>query len=199
MPTAIIVMAAGASRRMGRPKQTLPFGSSTMLRHAVEAALSSRASTVVVVIGFEAEAMGRELAGLPIQIAVNPDWDAGMGTSIRTGVQTIRQHPGIDSLILTVADSPGLTPETYNRIMAAHVASGLPIVASQYSGTLGVPALFAQQFFEALLALTPDQGCKAIMLGNAAKAMRLPCPEAAADIDTPEDYQELSSGLKNAD
>ena len=135
--------------------------------------------------------MRNELAGLRIQIVANPEWEAGMGTTIRAGVEAIRADPGINSLILTVADSPGLTAETYNRISAAHVASGLPIVASQYSGTVGVPALFQRQFFDSLVALNADQGCKGLILANTAKSMRLPCPEAARDIDTPEEYRSL--------
>ena len=189
MLTAILVMAAGASRRMGRPKQLLPFGSTTLLRHAVEVALSSHASKVAVVLGSGEEAMRNELAGLPIEIVTNPEWDRGMGTTIRAGAQAIGMYPEVGALILTVADSPGLSAETYNRIIAAHVASGLPIVASEYAGTVGVPALFERQYFDSLIALPADHGCKALIMANSAKVIRMPCPEAAKDIDSPKDYE----------
>ena len=191
MQTAILVMAAGASRRMGRPKQLLPFGSTTLLRHAVEVALSSHASKVAVALGSGEEAMRKELTGMPIGIVTNPEWDRGMGTTIRAGVQAIGMYPEVGALILTVADSPELSAETYNRIIAAHVASGLPIVASEYAGTVGVPALFERQYFDSLIALPADHGCKALIMANSAKVIRMPCPEAAKDIDSPKDYEAL--------
>ncbi len=178
---------------MGQSKQLLRFGETSLLRHAVRAALASKVATVAVVLGSEEDAVRAELDGLPIQILSNQDWQSGMGSTIRAGVQALAGDPGVSAIILTVADAPGLSAETYNRILAAHLASGLPIVASQYSGTVGVPVLFERQFFDALLALPADQGCKNLIVSNAAKSMRLPCPEAAMDIDTPEEYERVTS------
>jgi len=196
MPTAIIIMAAGASSRMGCPKQALAFGGSTLLGHAAETALSSRAASVSVVLGASENVIGAELAGLPVRIVPNPNWAAGIGSTIHAGVAQAQTDPNISSVILAVADQPHLTAETYNRIIAAHLSSGLPIIASQYSGTVGVPALFERRFFDSLLALPPDQGCKGLILSNAAKSMRLPCPEAAIDIDSPEDYSNLLRSIR---
>lgn len=189
-------MAAGASSRMGCPKQALAFGGSTLLGHAAETALSSRAASVSVVLGASENVIGAELAGLPVRIVPNPNWAAGIGSTIHAGVAQAQTDPNISSVILAVADQPHLTAETYNRIIAAHLSSGLPIIASQYSGTVGVPALFERRFFDSLLALPPDQGCKGLILSNAAKSMRLPCPEAAIDIDSPEDYSNLLRSIR---
>ncbi len=192
VPTAILVMAAGAARRMGQPKQLMDYGGKSLVRHAVEAAHASRAVLVAVIVGAEENAVRAQLQGLPTLLVSNPAWETGMGSTIRAGVEAVRDRPEITSVILTVADAPGLSAETYNRILAAHKASGLPIVASQYSETVGVPVLFERQFFDSLMALPPEQGCKHLILTNAQKVLRLPCPEAAADIDTPEDYRRFT-------
>ncbi len=184
-------MAAGASERMAQPKQLLPYQGESLLRHAARVAIASRCDRVFVVLGSSIERMRPELSGLPVEIVENPRWAEGMGASIRVGAQAARDAD-MDCLILALADQPLITPAILNGLLAAHHASGLPIVASQYSETVGVPALFAREFFDSLLALEPDRGCKDIIIRNASKAMRLPCPEAAVDVDTPAQYRGLS-------
>ncbi len=188
----IVILAAGNSSRMGRPKQLLDFGGQPLIRHAAQAALASRGHPVIVVCGqFEAE-IRSALHGLPVEIAPNPQWSGGMGTSIQAGLGVLAPHYA-DGVILTLGDLPLLTAATYNQLLDAHSASAKPIVASAYAGTVGVPVLFTKEYFAPLMALDPAQGCKGIILAHEADALRLPCPEAEADVDTPTDYRSMLS------
>jgi len=189
--TALILMAAGASERMGEPKQLLEFRGETLLRHAAKVATGSVCQRVFVVLGSSAERMRPELSDLPAEIVENARWAEGMGTTIGVGVRAARAAD-LDAVILALADQPLVTSQVFNRIVSAHRSTGLPIIASQYSGTVGVPVLFANEFYDALLALEAAQGCKELILKHAAKAMRLDCPEAAIDIDTPAEYRALT-------
>jgi len=94
---------------------------------------------------------------------------------------------GLDGVILGLADQPLITAAVYNRLVQTHRQTGRPIVTSEYAGTVGVPVFFARAYFPNLLALGPDQGCKGLILKNLDDALKLPCPEAETDIDTPGD------------
>lgn len=183
----IVMLAAGNSSRMGRPKQLLDFGGMPLIRHTAAAAVASGCSPVLVVAGDAAEEIRDALEGLPVTVVPNVDWPGGMGTSIRAGIDALAAYP-VDAVILTLGDQPMLTPAIYAERVDAHRRTGKPIVTSEYAGTVGVPVLFSSEYFASLQALAPGQGCKGVILANAEHALRIPCPEAEADIDTPEDY-----------
>jgi molybdenum cofactor cytidylyltransferase len=194
---AIVLLAAGNSSRMGAPKQLLQYGGRPLLRHAAETALASQAGRLVVVLGARAPELRPALDGLPAEIVENSLWHQGMGTSIRAGILAAsRLLP--PAAILALADQPLVGPHTYTRLVEAHVRDHRPIVASKYAGTVGVPVLFAPEFFPVLAALPPDQGCKGVILGNLGRSLLLPCPEAETDIDTPRDYALVGQAFKPA-
>ncbi len=193
---AIVLLAAGESRRLGEPKQLLELDGVPLLRRAAQAALSSGCRPVVVVTGASAEAVGSVVADLPVRRVHNPDWQGGMGTSIHAGILAL-DDPGIGAAILALSDQPRVGAGTYERLVRLHREDGQPVVAAEYAGTLGVPALFARSLFPDLLALGPDKGCKGLILRQAPERLgRLACPEAEIDIDTPEDWNRLSGGRK---
>jgi molybdenum cofactor cytidylyltransferase len=189
-PTAIVLLAAGSSSRMGAPKQLLRYRGQPLIRHAAEMAQASAAERVIVVLGANAADVAPALAGLSVEIACNDRWSEGMGTSIQTGVRSA-QALGAGAVILALADQPHMAPPVYNRLIEEGERSGCPIVASEYANTVGVPVLFTKECFAHLLALEPSQGCKGVILAHANSALRIACPEAEADIDTPEDYARL--------
>jgi len=191
----LVLLAAGRSQRMGSPKQLLDVGGSPMLRRAAQSALASRCRPVVVVCGASAATVSRAVADLDVQVVRNADWEQGIGTSIRCGIEAISMSD-VDAVVLALADQPLLTAGAFDRLVGTWRSTGVPIVASEYGDTLGVPALFDRSFFADLLALPPDQGCKVLVMRQPAAALgRCPCPEAEIDIDTPDEYARLLESL----
>lgn len=190
--TALILLAAGGSSRMGSPKQLLAYGGRPLLRHAAKTALASACDPVVVVLGAHLDAVGEVLAGLAVEIVINHRWAEGIGTSIRAGVEAAKRHR-VDAAILALADQPLVGRRVFDDLLAARRESGRGIIASRYENTVGVPALFARSLFPQLLALPPDQGCKGVILAHAADAVFVACPQAAIDVDTRADYLALAA------
>lgn len=187
---AIIVLAAGASSRMnGQPKQLLKFEGKTLLRRAAETALKTNCRTIVV-LGANAERAKKEIADLPLEIVVNENWAAGIGESIKTGLSAVLgENPS--AVVVMLCDQPFVTTETLNRLIENHKQTGAPVAASLYNETLGVPALFARALFGELSNLAGDAGAKAIIKKHAGCVAQMPAPEAAFDVDTPQDYEQL--------
>jgi molybdenum cofactor cytidylyltransferase len=176
---------------MGAPKQLLDFGGRPLVRHCVETALGSVCRPVVLVVGAHSEEVSAAVAGLPVRVVRNHLWSEGMGSSIRTGVESVTAVNDVEGLILTLADQPMLTPATFEALIDGHRRTGMPIVASSYSGTVGVPVFFARQYFDDLMQLGPSQGCKGLIMRHSDQAFFFTCPEAEFDIDTPEEYVAL--------
>ena len=193
MPSfGIVLLAAGGSTRMGSPKQLLPYRGRPLLRHATEVALAAECGPVIVVLGSQPDEIALALAGLPVEMVVNPRWEEGMGTSIHAGVEAA-QSRGLDGIILGLGDQPLVTAGLLNRLVREHLRTGQPIIASAYAGTVGVPVFFSRKFFPPLMELKPEQGCKGLILKHEDQAILLDCPQAEADIDTPDEYARLAS------
>jgi molybdenum cofactor cytidylyltransferase len=186
-PVAVIVLAAGNSSRMGMPKQLLEFRGKPLLRHAVEVALEADVGPVIVVLGAREQELRTTLQGMNVVITVNHRWEEGMGRSIQAGLTAIPDER-ISGAVLTLADQPFVTSRFLQVLVKRHRESGAAIVASRYSGTVGVPAFFTRAAFEDLKSLPPDQGCKGIIFRHSNDALLEDCPAAAVDIDTPEDF-----------
>lgn len=195
----IIILAAGGSTRLGSPKQLLPFRERSLLRHAAETAIESGCRPVVLVLGALAGRMETEVADLPLLIAYNARWQEGMGTSIRAGMEKLAgANEKLEAVILMLCDQPLVTAAFIERLVSAYSVTAKRMIVSEYGGTLGVPALFHQTYFERLNGLAGPSGAKQLLMEHAQEALRLASPEALLDIDTIEDYrylQEYSSGL----
>jgi molybdenum cofactor cytidylyltransferase len=193
----IIVLAAGASSRMGEPKQLLRYEKETLLGRALRAALETRLGPVVVVLGSQADAMQEEIAALDVKIVVNQYWQEGMGSSIRCGLQTLEtaMAGGTDAAILMLCDQPFVTSGIIRRLADAYIARGALVVASEYEAkgekTLGVPALFSCALFPELMALRGAEGAKRVIMHHVAETEVIIMPEAGFDVDTPDDYRAL--------
>lgn len=191
-PIGIIVLAAGGSARMGRPKQLLPIGVRTLVRLAAEAAVNCDAGPVVVVTGAGHAEVERELATLPVRLILNSSWERGMGTSIRAGVEAIlRTTPDVNGVLITLCDQPQVSDETLRRVIAAHREAGAGLCAAAFDDSVGPPVLMSRQYFAELLALPDADGAKRVLLAHPDDVCRVPCPEAGLDIDTPADYRRL--------
>ncbi len=187
-----VILAAGASTRMGTPKQLLAIDGKTLLARAVEAALASPAWPVVVVLGAHAEAIRPTLARLPVLIAENPAWSEGMAASIRTGVTTLRQFSRtLDAAVIALCDQPQFSADVIARLVDAQQRTGRSIVAAHYSGRNGAPALFLREHFATLMSLTGEEGARTLLNGDPSLVTSLDLPDLALDLDTPADYAAL--------
>jgi molybdenum cofactor cytidylyltransferase len=196
MKIAGVILAAGCSSRMGQPKQALPFRGATLLRIAAEAALDAGCDPVFVVLGAVRQEISNELARLPVHIVENEDWRQGIGSSIGKGVEAAARLP-IDALVLMLADQPLVDSRAIRRLMDA-ARSGHALAASEYASSLGAPAVFARSLFTDLLRLDPSEGARKLIADPRHGALAIPLPEAAMDIDTPEDYRRALHSIENS-
>jgi molybdenum cofactor cytidylyltransferase len=185
--TAALILAAGQSSRLGQPKQLVQLGEHTLLRQTVLLALKAGAFPVFVVLAPPtAEACRATLHGLSVVLIENPQPQEGMGSSLRVGMQALAQHtPHAQRVLLLVSDQPRLRLDNVQALLQA----GGTVAAAEYSGRCGVPAVFARQHFAALAAVTGDQGARSVL--KLLPVTAVPMPEAAVDLDTPEDLAAL--------
>ena len=193
MPVPAIILAAGASRRLGQPKQLLSCRGETLLNRAIRVAEESGASPVLAVLGAHSPDIAASIQS-PTAIKVHNDhWQLGMSTSIHAALRAldaIALHP--PGVLLMSCDQPRLTADHLRSLLAAFAAHASPIiVASSYAEILGVPAIFPRETFPQLLAVQGDKGARSII-------ERAPCPVLPIafeggdiDIDSPKDISML--------
>jgi len=199
MSTAAVILAAGASSRMGSPKPVLRYGGVSLLRRAALAALDAGCEPVVVVMGAHAELSRRELHALAVREVTNAEWRTGMASSLRTGVLHVAAHPGPETLIVRLCDQPHVGANVLRNLMAAHASTGKPIVACGYGGTRGVPALFARAVWPECTSVAGRAGAKQIIEKDCSRVHVAQFPEGDIDIDTPADLARLHDPGRTAD
>lgn len=177
---------------MGSPKQTLQFRGESLLRRAALAALGAGCRPVIVVTGAHSELSRRELEGLDVREVLNARWETGMASSIRAGVEgLVSADADADAAVLLLCDQPHVTIDVISALVAAHRATGRPVVASTYGGSFGVPALFSRTLFAELRRLEGTSGAKEVIRRHASEAHFLPFPSGEVDVDTPDDFSRL--------
>jgi molybdenum cofactor cytidylyltransferase len=187
-----VILAAGGSSRFGQSKQLIPFRGKSLVRRIVDAACEAGCALVVVVIASEDGKLHRELDRAGVVIAQNHQWEHGIGSSIRCGIQClINSSPDVEASVLLVCDQPAVDARLIQRLIALRETTGKTIVASSYADTLGVPALFSRSVFQELLSLDDKAGAKSIVLRSRERVALLSFPEGQIDIDTWEDWEKL--------
>lgn len=191
----IIILAAGASTRMGSPKQLLSYQGESLVNRTVKNAIASVCHPVILVLGANAESIRSQIDQIQhsnIKIVENPDWQLGMSSSIRGGMTAlIDNYPNIEAVVITVCDQPFLTGEIINNLVNSYYSTNKPIIACEYANTLGVPVLFSSKYFSELTNLTQDMGARKLIKSYKNDVFSIPFPLGAIDIDTPQDYQQL--------
>lgn len=184
--TAILILAAGSSSRLGLPKQLLQLDQRSLLRSIAETAIGLHPAEVIVVLGFESDRMKHELDGLPVRIVLNQIWQEGIASSITKGIGAI--PPSIEAALIALCDQPFIPSSHFSRLIAACSAEH-PIAATAYETVPGVPSCFHRSVFPELLELAGESGAKQIILKRRQEVVTLSCPEAIVDIDTMADYR----------
>jgi len=185
-----VVLAAGESRRFGRPKLTLPYKGVPLIRRAVDAASDGGCSDIVVVLGAAPEAHVPLLAGSPARIVINPNYKEGMSASIRAGIEALR--PECTAAVIMLADQPRIDGGTIRALLEAYRTSGRRIITARYGEVRGAPVLFDRALFLHLLVLDGDHGARTVMETYPHEVAEVVIPEAAAvDVDMPEDLERV--------
>ncbi len=196
---AALVLAAGGSRRMGRPKMLLPLPGGTVLATVVSRLLAAPVDRIVVIVGHEAAAV-RAGAGLPddarVMVLDNPDWNEGLSSSLRRGLLAC---PEADALVVALGDQPGVDAEVVRRLVEAWrqgARLAVPVQGRSGDGSAsraGHPVLFDRSLRGELLALTGDVGAREVLHRHWDEAARIDAP-GLPDLDTEEDYRAFLEG-----
>ena len=187
-----MVLAAGMSRRMGTPKQLLRIEGRTVLERTLENVRASHVDEIVLVLGFAADTVEKETPTDNIKVVRNADYQQGMGTSLRTGLEAA--HQAASAAIIVLADQPFVRPATLNALMECHRARKAQIVIPFFRGFRGNPVLLDRSVFAELRALSGDVGCRAIFGNHTKNIYKLPVedPGILLDIDSREDFAVLA-------
>ena len=187
----IVILAAGESSRMGRPKQLLLYNNKSLLMHSVHEAMQT-GLPVIVVTGANIDVITNELKSLGITIAENKKWNEGIASSLRCGLETtVKLIENLDGIIFMVCDQPFISTILLEDLLKTQRETAFPIVASDYGGVAGTPVLFHKSFFSELLKLTGDTGARNLIKQNASQLKSIPFLKGNIDIDTKEDYEAL--------
>lgn len=197
LASAGLILAAGSSRRMGRPKQLLPTGDGRpLLEGIVTAANASFLDEVVVVLGGSAEEVREGVQLGRARVVYNPDHAEGLASSIRAGLASIDE--GVDRVMVILGDQPAVSSQLFDRLLELQASSGLPSAALRFGDLLHPPVVLDRSLFGDLASLEGDVGCRAVIRGRPELVAALPAERDGnhpIDIDTAEDYERLLAGL----
>ena len=187
---AAVVLAAGASRRLGQPKQLLMLDGETLLARSVRLAGEAGAAPVIVVIGANADLIGAAVPVDSADVVKNEEWEQGIASSIHAGVNSL--DADARGVLILACDQPRLSAEHLRGLIETFAAqSETSIVASAYAGVLGIPAVFPREAFPQLLALRGDKGARALLVRAPCPLITIPFPGGEVDIDRPDDLAQL--------
>jgi molybdenum cofactor cytidylyltransferase len=185
-----VILAAGKSTRLGRPKQLLELGGEPVLLHTVRNATSSHLDQVVLVLGDSAseiaDAIGEQGQGL----AINPDYELGQSTSLKLGLSRI--DPEAEAVLFLLGDQPQVSTEIINAVIAQFRKGGDRIVMPSYRGTRSNPVLFSRELFPEIAKVTGDQGARSVVRAHFSEVHAVEIDaDPPLDVDTEEDYEKL--------
>jgi molybdenum cofactor cytidylyltransferase len=187
-----IVLAAGRSSRLGRPKQLLPVHGEPLIRHTLRHVIASSLDQVILVVGHEADEVRNAVAGLPVICVFNPDAAAGQSASARSGIAAVR--PEVEAAVFILGDQPGVDPNVIDALVSTWRESRPPVVAPLYVDRMGNPILFDRRVFQELVLLEGDAGARPVVRAyqESGELQLVPIAGAAPpDVDTEADYEAL--------
>lgn len=187
--TAILILAAGSSSRMGKPKQLLPFKNTTLLGWSIAQAKKSKANNIFCVLGANAEIIKKDISNYNIETIFNANFKDGLSSSIVAGTDYLATK-NYDSVLIMLADQPNVGSDYLNKLIKTSEENASKIIASNYIDKTGVPAIFTKEYFPDLLNLKGDKGAKDFLNNHQSKIIKLK-PFNLVDIDTIEDYKKL--------
>jgi molybdenum cofactor cytidylyltransferase len=196
--TGAIILAAGASSRLGKSKQLLRIGGLTFLQQTISVAKDAGIDHIFVVLGANAEQHQESIKDRSVQVVRNNNWQAGMGSSIKLGLKSmLAANNKLESVILLVCDQPALTAVHLNLLRSTYEKSKKGIVASRYADTTGVPVLFSKTYYDSILKISDSEGAKAIFQQYPSDTAIVDFAGGEHDIDTLMDIEKFNSRTTN--
>ena len=187
---SILILAAGASTRMKKTKQLLPWGEHTLIEHVLANAISSDAKNIYVLLGAHSEAIRNRIQSQPVNIVENKDWTSGLGKSIAIGVRSILQQENPEGILIMLCDQPLIDSPYINRMLRKLSESGdeIKIIGTQYGSKIGVPAIFSPALYHELVHLETDRGAAQLIADNIQNTVSIDPAGKEKDMDTWQDY-----------
>ena len=192
MSIAAIVLAAGGSRRLGRPKQLEPWGDSNLLGHVVARVGEFEVDEIWVVLGHDMERILIETDLGDAYVIENPEWEEGIASSLRVGLDAVTRLSRCDTALIVIGDQPNVSPETVAEMTTSHARSGRPVTLPKYRYTWGNPALVDRSLWPRLMSLDGDEGAKRLWLSHPEWVNEVWFSDSAPrDVDTEADVVDL--------
>ncbi len=189
--TAILILAAGQSKRLGQPKQLLPYKDTTLLSHVIEQVKPIRRADVFVVIGAHFSEVFQSIRGQKATVIKNNNWEEGMGSSLSKGITFIKKKDNYDRVLVTLSDLPLVTTEHYEELIALSETSRKRIILTEYDDVSGVPSIFDRSLFNELSLLIDDEGAKPVVKKYKKEVLKMTSKTPYFDVDTKDAYEEL--------
>lgn len=191
-----VVLSAGESSRMGRPKALLPIEGQTFIEKIIGALKQSSVGKIIVVLGHNAEEMRARIEPLPVEILINPDYKLGQLSSLQTAVRCLQSDEACDGVLVHLVDHPYIEARLVQSMIDRFYAGSNLIVVPRYNGKRGHPVIFARRLFGEILAAPLDQGAKAVVNAHRDETLEIDTDQEGigVDIDTPELYRQHVKG-----
>lgn len=186
-----IILAAGESKRMGAPKQLLPFGKSTIIETVVKQISQSKVDHIIVVLGHAWEQIAAKLASLPVEITINPHYQKGMLSSVQWGLKTIENQKQYKAVLIALADQPAIPTSVINRLIQAFHRRGKGIALPVYQGERGHPVLIDLKYRQEIMELQNTIGLRGLMQAHPDDVLEVSVntDSILRDIDDLQTYQ----------
>lgn len=189
-----MILAAGESKRMGKPKLLLPFGEKTIIETVIESVVQSKVEKILVVLGSNREKIEKKIKNFPLEIAVNPNFQSGMLSSIQLGFQTLPENT--QAVLVVLGDQPAISSAVIDKIIDAYKRTGKGIVLPVYKNERGHPVLIDMKYRNEVENLSPDIGLRGTVYNHPEDILEVEVETSSIlrDIDDLEDYKR---GLKD--
>lgn len=189
---AVLILAAGSSSRLGAPKQLVNFRSKYLLQHSIDVSEALNLSEKLIVLGANAARILKEVDLKNHQLLMNENWQEGMSTSLKRGLEEIKHsYPIIENVLVLLSDQPFISVSVLQELIGKHLKANCLASFSEYQGIPGVPAIFSKEIFEDLLKIEGDRGARDLIKNGLTNYQLISFEKGIVDIDTEDDLQQL--------
>ena len=187
-----VVLSAGESSRMGRPKALLPIDGQTFIERIVAAVKQAKVGKIIVILGHNARELQSKISHLPVEILINTDYKLGQLSSLQLAVRYLQPDLDCDGMLVHLVDHPYLAPALVEEMIRRFYETKKRIIVPKFHGKRGHPVIFSNALFDEILSAPMEEGAKAVVNAHRAETLEIETEEdgIAVDIDTPELYQQ---------